>query len=192
MNKRSIIISSIVITTIIIGVMIYFIFKFQENKNVKSKVNDSTENVKVINELAVETSNEEDIRVSPNSKIILKQYYKSCGHTIEEEYNVPEDIVNMTKNQVVQYYNEWVVDEFSKDEIKIHKENTGKCNEHYIAKDTNEYIVIYSVGDNNKENIVKKTDISTKYLSEEDKERLKDGINIVGKENLNVFLEDFE
>ena len=130
--------------------------------------------------------------MSPNSKITLKQYYKSCGHTVEEEYNVPEDIVNMTKKQVVQYYNDWTVDEFSKDEIKIHRDNPGKCNQHYIAKDTNEYIVIYSIGDDNKENIVKKTDISTKYLSEEDKEKLKKGINIVGKEDLNIFLEDFE
>ena len=36
------------------------------------------------------------------------------------------------------------------------------------------------------------TDISTQYLSAEDLEKLQKGIEVIGKENLNKCLEDFE
>ena len=36
------------------------------------------------------------------------------------------------------------------------------------------------------------TDISTKYLPDEDKERLEQGIKVIGKQGLDQFLEDFE
>ena len=46
--------------------------------------------------------------------------------------------------------------------------------------------------ENNNEYLYKKTDISTDYLSEEDINDLKVGIEVVGLEELNKMLEDFD
>ena len=40
--------------------------------------------------------------------------------------------------------------------------------------------------------MIRKTEILTKYLSEEDQIILKNGINVVGKKDLESLLEDFE
>ena len=66
------------------------------------------------------------------------------------------------------------------------------CSEHYIVKENNGHISIYNIDENNAEHFVKNTEILTKYLPEEDQESLKNGIKIIGKKDLSIFLEDFE
>ena len=62
----------------------------------------------------------------------------------------------------------------------------------YILKEYNESIAIYVLDENGKEHLRETTQILTKYLPEIDKEKLKIGIRVVGKEKLNKALEDYE
>ena len=68
----------------------------------------------------------------------------------------------------------------------------GFCNEHYIVKEDNGFISIYTVNKEGIQKLKEKTEISTMYLPEQDLENLKVGISIVGKMNLYSFLEDYE
>lgn len=70
--------------------------------------------------------------------------------------------------------------------------NVGEDNTHYLLKDVNGYIFVYYLNDENEELLYKRTTISTDYLSQEDLATLKDGIEVIGIENLNKMLEDFE
>jgi len=70
--------------------------------------------------------------------------------------------------------------------------NLSSQDTHYIIKNVEGYINVYSVDENNEEILYKKTDISTDYLSEEDVDDLEIGIEVVGTEALNKMLEDFE
>ena len=62
----------------------------------------------------------------------------------------------------------------------------------YIIKEYNDNIVIYVLDKNGKEHLRETTQILTKYLPEVDREKLKVGIRVVGKEGLNKALEDYE
>ena len=62
----------------------------------------------------------------------------------------------------------------------------------YILKEYNENIAIYVLDENGKEHLRETTQILTKYLPEIDREKLKIGIRVVGKENLNKAIEDYE
>lgn len=68
----------------------------------------------------------------------------------------------------------------------------GFCDEHYIVKEDNGFINIYTVDKEGIQKLKEKTEISTMYLPEQDLENLKVGISIVGKMNLYSFLEDYE
>lgn len=143
------------------------------------------------NQEAVKTSSASET-VSPNAKLIITETFQKCGHTVSKENDVPREIINLDMEKVAEYYKDWSIDEFNKDEIKISRKNKGICNEHFIIGESNGFISI-SVKNDIGEYIFKGlTDISVQYLPEEDLQKLEKGIEIVGKDNLNKFLEDFE
>ena len=90
------------------------------------------------------------------------------------------------------FYEDWKIEEFSKDKVVFYKEMEGICNEHYVLRDVDGYVTIYSLNENNVESLVEITDIVTVYLTDEDKELLKEGIRVIGKDNLNAAIEDYE
>lgn len=191
-NKKAIYMSIIlaVIFSIITGIGIY---KYSQRKTVSNgivikQLGDSGEYVE--NKL-IETSSKEE-RVSPTAKIIMNQHYNKCGHTTKKEFSVPEDIINMNRKQVEKYYFGWNVDAFSNSEIVVSKDCNGICDEHYIVRDVDGLINVYCLDDSQNEALVYSTEIEAKYLPKEDGEKLKKGINIVGKENLSALLEDYE
>lgn len=64
--------------------------------------------------------------------------------------------------------------------------------EHYVLREVSEYIKVYSIDDDEKEELYLSTNISTEYLPETDKLSLKEGIHVYSKEELNEILQDFE
>lgn len=194
MSKRNIIITCIVITIAIFLIFIYYIGKAYRKDEIKLDMSNETIERNQIknNEILIETSSNEDTKVSPTAVLRMVQFYEDCGHIVKEEYNVPEAIVNMTENEIKEYYSGWEIRAFSEDMIEIYKENEGICDEHYTVKDINGYITVYIKNNNGEEKVIRKTEILTKYLSEEDQIILKNGVNVVGKKDLESLLEDFE
>ena len=65
-------------------------------------------------------------------------------------------------------------------------------NTKYTIRNENNYVTIYKIDEAGKEILYKTTTINTKYLTEEDLEIINKGIEIIGREELNRLLEDFE
>lgn len=193
MSKRSIILICSSITIIILGIFIYFIVNAHNKGEVKENLIVNKENeIQVNQEFVLPTLSQNSEKVNPNATLIMKQVYNKCNHTTEEKFKVPTDIVNLTKEEVEDYYIDWEVEDFSKDKIIIYKQDEGICEEHFILKDVNGFITVYRENNNEDQVFVSLTDISTKYIPEDDLNRLKQGIKIVGKKDLSVFLQDFE
>lgn len=191
-NKKAIYISIIlsVIFSIITG---FGMYKYSQKKTISNSIiikqlGNGGENV---DKELIEASSQEEL-VSPTARIKMRQYYKKCGHTTENEFSVPEEIINMNQKQVEKYYFGWNIDSFSSSDLTISKENGGVCDEHYIVKDVDGLVNVYCIDESDRESLVYSTQIETKYLPKEDSEKLKQGISIVGKENLSSLLEDYE
>lgn len=75
-------------------------------------------------------------------------------------------------------------------EQAISEEKTNK--EHYVLKEVGKYVKVYSIDDNEKEELYLSTEISTEYLPETDKINLRKGIHVYSKKELNEILQDFE
>ena len=154
----------------------------------KDKVTD--ECVEEGKELLEANANEQ--KVSPNAVIIAKIYYNECGHTISSKLFADEKLVNMTENEVKEYYKDWNLEAFSPNEIVVKMEAMGNCGEHYVLREEDEKIVVYKLNDEKQEVLVEKTEIVTRYLPETDRINIKNGIYVNGKEALNCLLEDYE
>lgn len=145
-----------------------------------------------IENIEIQTSIQDE-KISINTKIIEQIYYNGCNHLIETELKDTTKYINMTKDMLKKEFPKWDIKEFSPERVILYMEDADFCNEHFLVKDVDGYITIYTL--NNLDNILeilKTTDIATKYLTEADKSSLKEGITVYTKQNLNKLIEDFE
>ena len=197
-NITKIIIASI-ISVIIIAVITYIIFNQNKDKGnipesntyISEVIEDecTEEYVEEQNTTAV-TSTEE--KVAANAILILKKYYSQCDHTINEYVELPQELVNMTKEEVQTHYPDWKVIGFEKGKVTLYKEFDDLCGEHFKLKIEDGKVVVYSTNKDGSESLYEKTNISSEYLTETDLINMQDGLEIYGKEELNKVIEDFE
>ncbi len=131
-------------------------------------------------------------KVAANAILILKKYYVKCEHTINEYVELPQELVNMTKEEVQAQYPEWEVIGFEPEKITLYKEFEDECGEHFKLKVENGKVIVYIINKDGTESLYEKTNISSEYLTETDLINMQDGLEIYGKEELNKIIEDFE
>ena len=78
------------------------------------------------------------------------------------------------------------------EEIQEASQNISDENKTYIIKSEDNYIRVYYINNKNEEILYKVTDIAVQYLGKDDVERLKNGIEVKGLQEVNQLLEDFE
>ena len=196
MSKFKIVLISIFTIALIIltSAVVYQNIKYDKLAKEEEKVTDECiyENNEIENDIDEIKVSETETKVSPNAELVIKKYYKECGHTTEEKRNVANDMVNKTQEEIEKLYPDYKVESFFNNKIVLIKEEEGQCDEHYIVRDENSNIMIYKILSDGKEEIYQNTGISTEYLPERDKISLRDGIKVFGRENLNSIIEDFE
>ena len=200
MNK---VIVAMICIIVIIGAILTGIFLFQPKEEftqeeTQTKVaeeeilDECTEEYEQMQQGNMLETNSEEEKISPNCSFTLKQYYEKCGHTTRQYSNIPEELVNKTREQLHEDYPDWEIETFASNEIVLSKKMEGECGEHYIVRDTNGKLTVYQVTENGQEIEFEQTEISTEYLTETDKINMKNGIRVNGKEELNQLIEDFE
>lgn len=183
----------IVIVAIFVGTSIYKLQNSNDNikqEEVNTKVENKIDNV-IKNDISIDINAKEE-KISPNATLILKKTYKECGHSIKEYVEIPEELVNLTKEELEEQYKDWTIEKFTPLDVILTKEIEGTCKEHYILKEKDGVIAIYEEKENGEEVLKEITGISTEYLTENDKMEIKKGIKVYGKEALNSLIEDYE
>ena len=189
----------VLIACIIVAVIAFAFGAYVYNR--KTAKNDEPVNIEKISQIEkvkensvsneIETSTLES-KVSPNAIVNEKRYYKKCDHLIRETVDIPEELVNMSEEDVKKYYAGWNIEKYTPTEITIYKEFSGICNEHYVVKKNGDVLGIYIENDDGVEEWLEDTQIEIQYLPEKDIKNFEVGVKVVGKTNLNLFLEDYE
>ena len=101
----------VLIACIIVAVIAFVFGAYVYNK--KTARNDEPVNIEKLSQVEeikensiyneIETSTSES-RVSPNAIVNEKRYYKKCDHLIRETVDIPEELVNMSEEDVKKYY----------------------------------------------------------------------------------------
>ena len=186
MRKITIIIITIgIILGFLIGIYLYNTNQESKNLIISEKEEAKTETKKEDKEV----SNQEKL-ITPNTKIIIKTYYKDCNHIIEESATPADEWINLNEEELSKQANNFTIQKFSPEEVVLYKEENGFCNEHYLLIEKIEVYFLDEKGEMKfMTNIV---DIATELLPEKDREELKTGIKVYGKKELNKKIEDFE
>ena len=178
------------------GSYLYKINQIQKNNKqleIAEKIEDECTAISELNSKEeLISANSKEQKTSPNCAIIFKIYYQKCGHLIEKKEEIKTSEVNLTEEELKSKFKDWQIQKFTSSEIILYKEIDDFCNEHYVLREKNGNIAVFNVNQNNKEELIQITDISIEYLEEEDLEKLKSGIYINSKKELNKTLEDFE
>lgn len=182
---------------IIIGFFIgIYLYNTEANENQLendiNKINDDLVNTSIVNKIEIETSAMEE-KISINTEVIEEVYYKECDHLVKDKRSNIKNIVNMTKQELEKKYPDWEIKEFSKEKVILYKKDPNYCGEHFLVKDVDGLITIYSI--DNSDEIKERidiTDIETLYLPEADQKNLKEGIKVYSEQKLNKLIEDFE
>ena len=131
-------------------------------------------------------------KTSPNTIFTQKQYFIGCYHIQKETTEISEEDINLTQEQMQKQYPDWKIEKFSSNEVVLYKEKNGYCDEHYVIREHNGVLAIYTLDENGKETWKQDTEIVTMYLPEVDLSRIKEGIKVTGTTNLRSILEDYE
>ena len=176
------------------GIYVYNQNKTQDSNMLQQKelATEEQSNRNKENELVSTVAVEE--KISPDCKIIQKQYSKGCDHLIKTEKDIEKEYINLTKQEFIEKYlsADWKLEKFSSDEIIIYQEKEGYCNEHYLVKEHNGVLGIYTLDENGQATFQEDTEIQTMYLPEMDIEKFKQGVEVIGEPELRTLLEDFE
>ncbi len=191
MNKKAIF---IFILIIILCAIIYIGYTIQRgNKQEEIIRNDMIFNKEenVVKNEVIETIMQEE-KTTPNTMLILKKYYTDCGHEIEGKATMPEEMVNLTENDIKEKYPNWEIEKFNNEEVILKRVLESFCGEHYYVVEENGYISVYTVDEMENKTLKETGKISCEYLPETDRINLKNGIMIYGTQKLNQMLEDYE
>lgn len=194
----------LIIIAIVLGIILGVAFAvYSVNRN-KTNGTDITSEKQLANDNTIESSNNQigdaniietsatNTNISPNAILITKIYYKSCDHLIRKSEDIPEELINKSREDVEKAYPEWKIEEFSPTQITLYKTESGNCGEHYWVQEHNGVIGIYVMDEYGVKTLKEDTEISTQYLPEEDIKNLQAGTEIIGHTKLVEFLEDYE
>lgn len=116
----------------------------------------------------------------------------------DQKKEIRENIITNEVDLSSQYVTDECVNEWKdysltvQEQVKETSQNINDENKTYIVKAEDNYIKVYYLNTKNEKILYKVTDISVQYLEEEDVEKLKQGIEVKGLQELNQLLEDFE
>lgn len=177
---------------IVAGFYVFKINQTQDNNMLEDKqLAEEQENKETEINNVIATSVIEE-KTSPNTIFTQKQYFKGCDHIQKETTEISEEDINLTQEQMQKQYPDWKIEKFSSNEVVLYKEENGYCDEHYVIREHNGVLAIYTLDENGKETWKQDTEIVTMYLPEVDLSRIKEGIKVTGTTNLRSILEDYE
>lgn len=194
MSKKYIIVlvlAAIIASGIIVGVILG---GNDKTSNLKPEIDTklATENKELEDDIQIVTTSNIKVKTSPNTLFIFKTYYKDCNHTKTKKIEIPKEFVNQTEEEMQEKYRDWKIEKFTSSEVIFYEEQEGICNEHYVIRENNGYVAIYTIDSLAQETLKETTEIVTSYLPETDKQRLQEGIKVIGQESLNATIEDYE
>ena len=189
--KKSIIlsISLIVIISFFIGLYLYKIETIKKNEKIAIE---NFEEEKTQEKIFIKTEKQEN-KISVNTKIIEKLYYKNCNHVLKNTKKADENYINLTEEEFKTLYPNWEIHKFTAEEVIIYTEIEDFCGEHYKLKEEDGVISIYKLDKyGNEKKLIEKTEIEVQYLPEADIKKVREGIIVFSKQDLNKIIEDYE
>lgn len=192
MNKKIIIALILIIIASIVTTFAIIIYNLKSVQNIGS-ANETIENFQTASPYTTVPTSYDEVKLSPNAILTFLKHYDGCGHTLKEKENISTEMANITRNEFSKLYSDWEIKNFSNTDVELYKDFSGNCGEHFVVKSSSDgFVEIYRIKDDGAYELHETTEIAIKYLSDDDRKELENGVILYGKENLNSYIENFE
>lgn len=156
----------------------------QAGQNKTSNNNDEDDDTKAV--AAVKK------KISPYASLTIEKYFKGCGHTSVEVIEIPKELVNMTEEELQKKYEKWTIKKFEEKDIHLYREIDANCSSHFVVKEENGKVAVFAQITDKNIQLKETTNIDFDTLREDDKELIREGVELYGEDELSSFIEDFE
>ena len=192
MNKKFIIALILIIIASIVATFAIIIYNLKSVQNIGS-ANETIENFQTTSPYTTVPTSYDEVKLSPNAILTFLKHYDGCGHTLKEKENISAEMANITRNEFSKLYSDLEIKDFSNTDVELYKIFSGNCGEHLLVKSSSDgFVEIYRIKDDGIYELHETTEIAIKYLSNDDRKELENGVILYGKENLNSYIENFE
>ena len=192
MNKKFIIALILLIIASIITTFAIIIYNLKSVQNIGS-ANETIENIQDVVPYTTVPTSYNEAKLSPNAILVFLKHYDGCGHTLKEKENIGTEMANTTRSEFSKLYSDWEIRNFTNTNVELYKNFSGNCGEHFVVKSSSDgFVEIYRIKDDGTSELHETTEIAIKYLSNDDRKELENGVVLYGKENLNSYIENFE
>ena len=129
--------------------------------------------------------------INENTKLICRYFYTLDRVTKECVETAPAYLYGLDMEQLAGVYKDWEIIRFSSEKVVMRTVIEGMSTEVYLIHALDGQLAIY-LDDPEKGPILKeKTDISISALPKDEMEKIKEGISVIGEENLVKLLSDY-
>lgn len=193
--KRSVLVGCIflaIVAGISIGVLVHVINDNTLEQATLEEVRNANKLIEKEKTNVIQTISSE-IKTTPNTEIVYETLYSDCNHVETVTQEIEDDDVNKDEEYFNNKYgDEWDIVSFSENKVELYKEKNEICNKHYVLKEKDGYIAVYNLDASGNQNLKEITDVYVSYLPDEDKALLEKGINVIGDNELEKTIADFE
>ena len=130
-------------------------------------------------------------RITPSTKMVYQYYYEEDGVTEIQEDVPPYFLIDLTLNDLLKYYTNWEVLSFSEREVVMRQIVPDESHQNYVVGEQDGYIAVFYQVEKNGIRLHELTDTPVSSLSQEEQQRLAEGILVTGDDNLAKILEDY-
>ncbi len=134
----------------------------------------------------------QDAKITKETKMVYQYYYTKDRMTKEQEEPAQEFLWGLTKPQVESIYDGWQMVFFSPKQVILRSTVDGRSDENYVLGIHDGYLAVFRENDANEIMMEEETDIPISILPPADVQQLKEGIRILGEDNLAKVLADYK
>ncbi|MFI3173747.1 MAG: hypothetical protein R3Y53_00925 [Bacillota bacterium] len=142
-------------------------------------------------EIAESVAVNKELTLQPHSEIVYEYLYTKDNITKAVEQVVEPFVVGMSQEELEDVFLDWQVVSFSEEEVVLRKSIQGKSDEVYVIGQIDGYIATFYEDENKVMRLMEVTQIPLSILPEYEQRQLREGIFILGEENLLKLMADF-
>ncbi|KAB3537263.1 hypothetical protein F8154_02925 [Alkaliphilus pronyensis] len=133
--------------------------------------------------------------IDTDTRMVFRSLYTSCQSIIDEVIEPMDEIVGLKEGAFRTFteenMSEWQVVKFSNDEVILFRRKNQICPNHFLVSQEDGFIAIFQYNEAGEKILAEKTSIPISVLPTIDQDKLKRGILLKSREEVNRLLEDY-
>lgn len=129
--------------------------------------------------------------IGANTKIVYQYFYTKDKVIKEEHEPAPVFLQGIDIDQLKSIYDDWQIVFFSPEKVILKYKIDGLSSEIYILGESEGYLTVFYEDPQKKLHLKEKTELPVASLPDEEAEKIREGIKVIGENNLAKLLADY-